>query len=298
MTRLRGSFPAAAVVTLFLLGACAQTTGAGAAAEASGSPVPPAIPGDSDTLVLRVAYTGGFVGPDALAGRMPETSVYADGRVIFNGPVPASYPGPAVPNVQLITVSPDTLRELVDGAVAAGVREGTDFGQPGVADAPSTEVSVLLADGRRQAVAAEALAEAQADDPMLTAPQKQARKELLGFIDKLDRLTTQPTSGTPQPYKAETLAAIVTPWVDPGDDLPGKPKAIAWPGPALPGESLSPTVKINCVAATGAEAKAVLDAAAEATAITPWTSGGKTYSVRLRPLLPEETGCADLKAVR
>jgi hypothetical protein len=45
---------------------------------------------------------------------------------------------------------------------------------------------------------------------------------------------------------------------------------------------------------TGDEAKAVLAAAAKANSLTPWTSGGKTWRVGLRPLLPDEHTCADL----
>jgi hypothetical protein len=29
-----------------------------------------------------------------------------------------------------------------------------------------------------------------------------------------------------------------------------------------------------------------------------WTSGGATWTVKFRPLLPEETGCADLQEPR
>ncbi|MEU7904620.1 hypothetical protein [Actinoplanes sp. NPDC049118] len=298
MTRLRCLSTAAAAATLFLLSGCAQTVGAGAEAlSPSAAPASPVLPDDDDALMLRVAYTGGFVGPDMLAGRMPETSVYADGRVIFDGPVPAIYPGPALPNVQVLTISPDALGTLLDKAVAAGVQDGADLGHPGVADAPTTEITVRTAAGE-QTVGAEALNEAQADDPLLTAPQKQARKKLLAFIEELNRITTQPAGGTPQQYRPEVLAAIVRPYVEPGDGLPERPKKVGWPGPALPGESLNPTVGINCVAATGKQVDAVLAAAKEANAATPWTSGGKTYSVRLRPLLPDETGCADLKAAR
>jgi hypothetical protein len=59
-------------------------------------------------------------------------------------------------------------------------------------------------------------------------------------------------------YAPTALAAVVTPWVDPGDGLPRPDQP--WPGPALPGE---PT-------------------------------GGTRWSVTFRPLLPDETGCADL----
>ena len=49
---------------------------------------------------------------------------------------------------------------------------------------------------------------------------------------------------------------------------------------------------------TGAEQDEVLAAAKGANANTPWTSGGKQFTVTFRPLLPDETGCADLKAAR
>jgi hypothetical protein len=296
MTRLRGLWTAAAAVTLFLLSACAQPIGAGAAGDApsSGPSSSPAVPGDADTLVLRVAYSGGFVGPDALASRMPQTSVYADGRMIFDGPVTLAYPGPALPNVQVQMISPVTQQQLVDKAVAAGVKKGTDFGHPGVADAPTTEVTVLTADGE-QTVGAVALHEAQADDPLLTPAQKQARKKLSAFIEELNKLTL---SNQPQQYKPGILAGIVQPYVEPGDDLPGRPPAKDWPGPALPGEPLNQALKLSCVTATGEQADAILAAAKDANANTPWISGGDGWTVRFRPLLPDETGCADLKAAR
>jgi NAD(P)-dependent dehydrogenase (short-subunit alcohol dehydrogenase family) len=43
------------------------------------------------------------------------------------------------------------------------------------------------------------------------------------------------------------------------------------------------------------QARAVLDAAGAASAVTPWTTpDGGRWSIALRPLLPDESGCADL----
>jgi len=298
MTRLRGSWTAAAAVILFLLSACAQQTAAGAPTPgpSSAGPSAPATPGTDDALVLRVASAGGFVPPDALVGRLPEISVYADGRVIFNGPVTLQYPGPALPNLQWTTISPAALQQLLDKAVAAGVRPGTDFGRPGVADAPTTEVTVVTAAGE-QTVGAVALREARPDDPQLTKAQQQARKKLRTFVDELGAMTAGLTGGRSQPYRPETIAAIVRPYAAP-DDQAGRPRAVEWPGPALPGEPLTPQLQLTCVAATGEQRDAVLAAAADATANTPWLWAGNSWSVLLRPLLPDETGCADLKGAR
>ena len=51
---------------------------------------------------------------------------------------------------------------------------------------------------------------------------------------------------------------------------------------------------VGCVVATGEQASAVLAAARPANAATPWVSGGTRWSVAFRPLLPDESGCADL----
>jgi hypothetical protein len=291
MTRLRGSWTAAAAVTFFLLSGCAQQVDAGAPGAPSESPSTPAAPADEDTVVLRVSSSGGFVPPQFLVGRLPETSVYADGRVIFQGPVTLSYPGAALPNLQVGQLSPAQLQQLLDKAVAAGVKAGTDFGQPGVTDVPTTEVTVVTAAGK-QTVGANALREARPDDPQLTKEQQQARKKLRTFIDGLNDLALDA-----QPYRPEALAAVVQPYTAPED--PGvRPRTVEWPGPALPGEKLNPTLDLSCVVVTGQQLDAVLDAAADATAITPWGHGGDSWSVLLRPLLPEETGCADLKEAR
>jgi hypothetical protein len=88
------------------------------------------------------------------------------------------------------------------------------------------------------------------------------------------------------------VAAVASPWADPEDDLahPEQP----WPGPELPGEPVRAPLEVGCVVATGDQAAAVLAAAATASTATPWVSGGARWFVQFRPLLPDETGCADL----
>ncbi|MEV0715645.1 hypothetical protein AB0H87_13445, partial [Asanoa sp. NPDC050611] len=97
-------------------------------------------------------------------------------------------------------------------------------------------------------------------------------------------------------YAAKAVAAIATPYVKPENvvDLGGPQAPVAWPGPALPGDRLNANLDVGCVTAEGDEAKAVLAAAGKANAATPWESGGKQWSVLLRPILPDESGCADL----
>ncbi|XVU21873.1 hypothetical protein ACQPZJ_31995 [Actinoplanes sp. CA-054009] len=287
MTRLRNTLIAAAT-PLALLCACAQPNGAGAAPSSSDAQASAPTSGEgANYLVARTESYGGFVPPDRTVGSLPAVSVYADGRVITEGPVPMIYPGPALPNVQVTQISPERVRELTRQGASAGVQNGTDFGRPNVADAPTTRVTVRTEQGT-QSVAVEALNESQANDPMLTQAQRDARKKLSGFVTVLTGLSGESKG---KEYEPEEMAVLARPYTDPGGTDPKSPE-VAWPGPALPGQYLNAAFKIGCVTVSGAELDEVLAAAGKANAMTPWTSGGAKYLITFRPLLPDESGCS------
>ncbi|GAA0807609.1 hypothetical protein [Spirilliplanes yamanashiensis] len=289
MTRLRGISAAAAVFLLLFGAACAGSAGD---AESTGAPSPdgstgsdPAAAGEAP--VLRVAHVGGFITPEVTLSRIPLVSLYDDGRLITPGPQIMIYPAPALPSVQVTTVKPEVVQDLVRQATAAGVRNGTDFGRPNVADAPNTRVTVVTAEGT-QSVEVVALGEAMPDDPALTAAQRTARQKLSAFVEQLGAL--QGTAGAP--YEPAALAAIAVPWKNTDEPGISAPPAREWPGPQLPGDVGA--AGLGCATVTGADVGEVLAAAKDANALTPWTSGGKQWTVTLRPLLPDEASCAAL----
>jgi hypothetical protein len=282
----------AAIPLLVLVSAC----GAQPAADAA-PPAPPAAASlGADEVALRVTYTGGFVTPQSIPGRVPALSVYGDGRVITEGPVPAIYPGPALPNLQQTRISESDVDALVKRAVAAGVGATTDLGQPGVAAASTTRFLVTTENGIRQ-TDAYAL-DMSSDDAQLDATQKAARKKLSDLLAALQDLPATLGAGAVREeggYQAKAIAGIATPYVKPEQPLELEPPVpVDWPGPALPGDRLNPAVEVGCVTATGDQAQAVLTAAGKANAMTPWLSEGEQWSVLLRPLLPDESGCVDL----
>jgi hypothetical protein len=297
MTRLRGSWTAAAAVTLFLpvtllLSACAQTDAAGGfGADPSPSPSGGVV-ASGDQLVLRVAHTGGFVGNRGQLGKVPEVSVYADGRVITQGPQITIYPGPALPNLQVQMASPATVDALVTkGEDLVGTLG--DLGKPGISDGQTTEVTI-----KGRTISAYALREGQPTDPGLTAAQRSARAKLVAFADQLTSLPTAKGMTAAQPYRATAVAAFATPYVKNTGGLPSAPPVSVWPGPALPGEAVQAGGGQGCVTAAGEQGASVLKAAEAANQLTPWRSGSATWTVAFRPLLPEETGCADLVGKR
>ncbi len=292
-TSLRGAL---AVLALVLLCSCAERPteddGGGQAGGAGGAspdavPGTPAEPGD---LVLQIAQVGGFVTPEMLAGRLPQISVYADGRVLSEGPVTAIYPGPALPNVQVVQVDEATVQGLVEQAMAAGVAETADLGMPPIADATSTRFTVVTPGGTyvREAYA---LMESLGADGELTAEQREGRAALTGLLDAL----TAPTEGASEGYVPAGLAVLARPWTDAdADSEPAQPD-VAWPGPALPGEAFEPALGLSCLTVSGADTATVLEAARAATSRTPWVaSDGSRWALTFRPLLPHETGCTDL----
>ncbi|HEY7273021.1 MAG TPA: hypothetical protein VH502_09830 [Actinoplanes sp.] len=294
MTRFRGLWTTAAV-TLFVITACARPDGTGSGpAGTAPSGAPSSAAAGADTLVVRIERVGGLMAPEQMPGKLPLISVYADGRLITPGPQIAIYPPPALPSVQVQQLERATVDSLLAKADAAGIRSSLDLGHPMVADAPTTRITVATGEGART-LEVVGLTEASADDPRLTPAQRDARAKVAQFVQDVTEVSAAKGMPQGQPYRAASLAALASPYVAPSDGLPKKPRPIDWPGPTLPG---APLGAVSCVTVSGAEAAAVLQAAADATAITPWRSGGKVWNVRFRPLLPDETGCADLATTK
>ncbi|MEV7230154.1 MULTISPECIES: hypothetical protein [Polymorphospora] len=284
---------ATATLSVLLLTAAACAQGGNDA----GGPDPGPVSLESDVAAIRVDYTGGFSTPGMIAARLPLIAVYGDGRVITQGPQVMVYPGPALPNLQVQTINANDVDALIERALAAGVGQATDFGQPPVADAASTRITVTTSDGEK-VLEVYALEETPEDGAGLNATQVDARAKVKEFVASLNDLSGTLGAGAvgaPQPYVPTAVAAIAEPWVAGDPALPAPPE-VAWPGPALPGKPVGPGLEVGCVSADGEAATKVLSAAGTATSATPWTSEGKSFTVHLRPLLPDETDCADLLA--
>ncbi|WP_327025292.1 hypothetical protein [Micromonospora sp. NBC_01739] len=287
-----------AVVPLLLLAsaACGQQ-----AADGAGDSGAPEKSYSADAVVFRMDHVGGFTTPAMLATRLPAISVYGDGRVITQGPVNLVYPGPALPNLQVGTISTDELENLIKAAREAGVGKVSDLGSPPVADVPATRFTIFDGTSTEQ-LEVQALdmgAEPGADPGQgVTAEQQAARDKLRAFAESLTTETGplgKATTDT-QAYAPTAVAAVAEDYVT-NSEVGDQPEA-AWPGPALPGAELSKDLGLSCVTATGDQAKQVLAAAASANTATPWVSEGKQWTVHLRPLLPDETDCGDLASKR
>lgn len=307
-TMRRGALVGAVAGMLVLALAGCQTGRAGDGGEAGaggGDDVSdtdlPDVTGDGSTLVLQVHAAGGFVpwGYDFAA--VPSLSVYADGTAIVHGPTTLEYPGKALPNLQVVHLPDGVLEEIVAAAADADLlAPGPDYGMPNVTDLPTTTVTIAVG-GETFEHAAYALGagpgETSADDEGmfgggesgLTDEQSAARVALAQFVQRANELVG--ATGAEESYAISALGVMAMP-IDPatasgveGIDV----QVLPWPVPATALSGAS-----QCALVEGADAQTLLATLAGANQLTQFEQDGVTYQVWFRPLLPHETGCADL----
>ncbi len=277
---------AVSLVALSLLAAgCGRLTKAG-----SGGIDHRAGPND---LVLRMDVGGGFVPPSYELRRIPTWSLFGDGRIIIEGPQIEIYPGPALPSVQVQTITEDGIQAILEAAKAAGLlRPDRTYSQDCVADAPTTTFTVY-ADGAKHVVSAYALGMVPGSCP---GEDTEARAKLAAFAAKLSALASWLPKGSISEqgqFEASEMRVYVQPYT--GSPEPGlHQNAIAWPL-SDPLSSFGKADAIygdfRCGVVGGTDLAKLMPDAQRANELTPWTSGGADYSLIFRPLLPDEHTC-------
>lgn len=286
---LRFARPGALLLASLSLIACVGSAGAGAS---SSSPDPV----NANTPVFRVSWDGGFVTPEMLIGRMPIITVYADGRVITNGPVPAIYPAPLMPNLLERTLSPAGLERLIELARDNDLLKTVHYDFPGIADAADTVLEIQL-DGKTYRVTAYALAEAGVDvaAPGLDQATIDGRDDLRAFVDALTAIPAADFVDEEHLYAFDGVRIFAgKAVVVPDSELPGEQPAIDWPlaDLATAGEKIDNGVlDLRCQVVEGEDLSEILPILQGANALQTFRSEGELYSVIVVPVLPGETGC-------
>ena len=135
-----------------------------------------------------VRREGGLVPAEILLDRLPLYMLYADGRLVFRGPQPPSFPGPLLPALVQVNIGPSGLGEVMTAVEAAGLPElyNSDAISQ-VADGPNTEVT-FFDDNGEHFFSVYSLRIADQKDPQVL--------ELAALIDFIDKLAaTSPETG-------------------------------------------------------------------------------------------------------
>jgi hypothetical protein len=241
-------------------------------------------PWGPDEVVVQVTVAGGFVPVDVAVTVVPVVTVLGDGTVITPAPVTAIYPGPAMAPLQSVTVPQRTVDDLVQRAGDLGLLDGPlEFGQPPVADAPDTVVTIVTG-GRTHSHTANALGlEGVAAGPRSGVSERAAanRQALQAFVDATRGLPPGESAWTPESVVASVLGEY-----RPEPELPQVPRP--WP---LAQPPITTGATFPCTLVAGADTPVLLEALARANARTPWLVDGTAYSIAFRPVVPGQPGC-------
>jgi hypothetical protein len=278
---------------------------------------------EPDAPLLQVRSAGGFVMPGYDFAAVPTLTVYEDGRAITQGPQIMIFPGPLLPNLLVADLTDDDVAAIVEAARDAGLlAEAPDYGQPPVADVPTTYVTITV-DGETYVHAANALGMGDGTD---AGPAEDVVGGEAGAADGSDGGTDDGTGGsdefgqpqdiglTPEQVAARTalndFLAEVNAIVPVGDGEPYEITAFAVSGrPAEGGAPADPGIEIQvvpwplgtpaladlegCVVVDGDDTATLLETLREANQLTQFEEDGTTYEVWFRPLLPHESECPD-----
>jgi hypothetical protein len=237
-----------------------------------------------------------------LAG-VPAYTLYGDGTVIRTAAQPTGAAGTA-PTLQAATTQPLETARLDEAAVQALLQEAKragllapgaidygDMGSVGVADMPTTTVSLAADDGKveRAAYALGAAADT-GDGGTLSEAQRAARAALSGFV----ALTEAPLTGA-KPYVPARLAVFIAPGLAQPDSADATPATLPL---AADLDALTATgggtAGFGCTVVEGDAVPTLLAAMRQASPSGLWRGpkgGRKVYRVVVRPLLPDEPGC-------
>lgn len=209
-----------------LLAACGEATGPAGTPEPTTPPTVP-HPTGADEAVLRISYSGGFVPYGYDFRQVPTLLISGDGRAFVPGAVPAIYPGPLLPAVNVRSIDEEAVQTLLALARTEGLLAAPpDYALPpgiGIADAPNTVV-VLHANGTEYVHSANALGMDGTSTP--------ARDALHRFVEKassLDATVGAVHLGTEAPFEAAEYRFMAIE-VDPsGYTTEPLPTVVDWP---------------------------------------------------------------------
>lgn len=271
----------AAALPLALAG-CALGPGPGVDLPQGG---PHTHPTGAEELVVSLSIGGGLEPIQYAIDDRPSYALYGDGTVLRPSSIDVTYPG-----VDAYRLSEDGIQAVLAAAEAADLlREAVDYGIPQVYDAPAASLSITV-DGRSffHGIGAPGIGD---DDPTLTEAQKEARRREAEFEAFLLALPTDhPELLVEQPHPYDLRAVDVNAW-----------QSEAWEGATVEDWPLPrPLGKLRGTGTGGGLCGTIagddllrLRTELSARRADLWRSGGRTWSIGLRAILPGQRGCSE-----
>jgi len=294
---------ALATLGAILVAACGSAPAASPTPPTGGpSPAPTGLPTGTPApstsaaaeLILRITSEGGFIGPAATLATIPTVSVYADGRILTPGPIDAIYPGPLLPPVAVTDVGPAGAQAIVAAIRAAGL-DKPFTGDPGVGNPDSGEtVFAVTLDGTTTTTRLHLGGGGPGLPGGLGGSPDPARDAAQHLLERLqDPAETWGSTPKTSTFVPTAYRVFVAPGAPVGDGATPQP-TVDWPlsmpldafgVPAVPDRGIA---GLRQGAVFGADAATLGPVLQAATQLTAFSSGGKLYTLYVRPLLPDE----------
>lgn len=283
-------------VVLAIATACsaggAPTSSATAPPEPSPSPQP-------ESYWLRMTTTQA-IPPVNLFAVLPALVITGDGIAVSQGPIPAIYPGPLLPNLLGRQVTDAGLDQILAAARELGLLDGrTDFAgdSPPLAGGITGHIELTVDGGL-----VELTGNPEAQIVCVTAPCEPAPGSPEAFGELWRMLLDLPAwlgneLGPEARYAAPAFAILVGP---PPDPEPGLAQAPAdWPLATPLGTFGGPVANgtARCGTASGADADMLRPVMQAANQLTPWVEDittSATFGLTVRPMVPGEDVCREI----
>lgn len=258
---------------------------------ASPSPSASAVPAQ---LLLKVTTEGGFINPSATLAALPTVAVYADGRILTPAVVAAD-PPPLVTPIDVRDVGPSGATAILAAIKAAGL-DKTSSAAPGVPGDSGTSVFTAVVDGAATTTRFGGGGQPAPGRPGQSAAGDPAQQAALALLARLTDPTetwgstaARQSTFVPLGYRVYVGPAVTTP---PASAQPSIPWPLATPlggfgTPAVPDRGV-PGLRQGVV--LGADAARLAPVLRSANALSTFSAGGTSYSLWVRPLLPDEIG--------
>jgi len=260
-----------------------------------------------DAVVLRVSYSGGFVGPGFDLLNHPTFSLLGDGRVIVPGAQDLLFPGPALPAMNVRRLTESGIQAVLAELEETGLfTEDLDLrgAQNCVADA-SDVIFAMHADQRdvKATVYALGILDGAGSCPGVSADELAMHTTLNRLNGRLSDLDSWLPAGSWvdewQVFRPEAMRLIVRNTDAEEPDGSGIPSSLVpWPAgsdPATFGEETD--FGLRCGVVSGAEANEWYDLLGAANQLTRFTRGDYRYAVSVRFLLPDEPAACVVPAL-
>lgn len=280
----------AAIIAAAVLAACG---GSSASPQPSPTPSP-----DTQTYWLRMTTTQAIPPLDLFAVQ-PPLVITGDGIAVTNGPVPAIYPGPLMPNLIGRRVSSAGQAAIIQAAGGLGLLSGkTDFTGGGMVIGGVIGHIEMTVDGRR----VELSGNPSAQIVCVTTPCNPAAGTPEAFGELWRRLGDLrgwmgAELGPETPYVATSYALLVGP--APRQDPMFTQAPADWPLdqpiPMFGGPVANGTAR--CGTVSGADADTLRPALQAANQLTQWTQdpqSSASYGLTIRPMVPGEDICREI----